>query len=301
MKKTTVSICIPAYNEQHNIDRLLKQIFAQKQLGFIIDNIIVASDGSTDHTVKIAKKYEKLGVKVIEGKDNRGQTYRQNELIKKTTSDILVLMNADLVLKGNQVICGLIQPILKGADLSAQWARPLSPSTILEKILRAGFNFKYYIYSKHNGGNNIYTCVGHLRALSKKFYTQVVFPKVSEGEDQYLYFACICGGYKYVYNHAQNVYFKLPGTFSDYKRYAKRIFQTQVKFADVFSDRVVEYERKLPMLLLLIGLLRGILKSPVYVFLYITLHIFMQKWAQMQPVNTTNVFEISTSTKILNA
>src|SRR5258706_3029220 len=135
----SVTICIPAYNEQHNMDNILKQIFSQKQEGFYIKKIIVASDGSSDNTVHIARKYLDRGVEVIDGKLNRGQTYRQNEMIAKASSDILVLLNADLLLGDNEVIYRLISPIFLGADLTAQWAKPVFPRTFIEKILCAGF------------------------------------------------------------------------------------------------------------------------------------------------------------------
>jgi glycosyltransferase involved in cell wall biosynthesis len=295
--KITVSICIPAYNEEHNMDNILKQVYSQKQKGFVIETIVVVSDGSTDNTVKVAQKYKNRGVKVIVGKVNRGQTYRQNEIMSFSSSDILVLLNADLILGDDEVIYRLIAPILRGADLSAQWARPLTPRTFIERILYAGFELKYFVYKHHKNGNNIYTCVGHMRALSKKFYSNVTFPKVSDGEDQYLYLACIQGGYHYAYTHARNVYFKLPDTFGDYKRYAIRIFQTQKKFGDIFSEKLVSSERSLPIGLTILACLYACIKHHVYALSYILLHMFIQQWALRKPVNASHTFEIATSTK----
>lgn len=295
--KKSVSICMPAYNEQHNIDHILKQIFLQKQEEFVIENIIVVSDGSTDNTVKIAQKYRNRGVKIIEGKVNRGVSHRQNEILSLTSSDILVLLNADLLLGDNEVIARLVTPILKGADLSAQWAKPLPPRTFIERILYAGFELKYFVYKHHKKGNNIYTCVGHMRALSKKFYSHVSFPNVSDGEDQYLYLACIKGGYRYAYTPAHNVYFKLPDNFGDYKKYAIRIFQTQKKFGDIFSEQLVRSERALPTGLKIRGCIYALLKYPFYTFPYIVMHIIMQQWALRKQLNSSHKFEISTSTK----
>lgn len=297
----SVSICIPAYNEQENIKSLLRQIFSQKQEGFVIEKIIVASDGSTDDTVKIARKYQNRGVEVIDGKENRGQTYRQNEVLSKASSDILVLLNADLVLADKEVIYRLILPILKGADLSAQWAKPLKPHTFIEKVLHAGFELKYFVYSRHKKGNNIYTCVGHMRALSRNFYSKIIFPRISEGEDQYLYLACITGGYHYEYSHFLNSYFKLPDNFSDYKKYAKRIFQTQKKFGDTFNKNLVESERSLPLKLKIQGLFYTLKKYPVHAPLYIILHILIQQWSLRQPVNYAHGFETLESTKRINS
>lgn len=300
MNKPSVTICIPAYNEQQNMDNILKQIFLQKQDAFFINKIIVASDGSTDNTVEIATKYIDLGVEVIDGKANRGQTYRQNEMIQKASSEILVLLNADLLIKDENVLSRLIAPILRGADLSAQWARPIAPRTFIERVLNAGFTLKYFVYTHHKNGNNIYTCVGHIRAFSKKLYSDVRFPNVSEGEDQYSYLACISGGYKYEYAHGNNLYFKLPDNFKDYVKYAKRIFQTQKKYGDIFSNEFIEKERKLPMKVKMQGCLYAFSRQPFYSLVYIILHFFVQQWALKQPSNETHIFEVSRSTKCLD-
>lgn len=297
--KPTVTICIPAYNEQHNMDHILKQIFAQEQREFTIEKVIVASDGSTDNTVHIARKYKDLGVEVIDGKENRGQTYRQNEMMSKAESDILILLNADLLLGDRTIIAQLVSPIVRGADLSAQWARPLKPRTFLESILCAGFDLKYYIYTHYKKGNNIYTCVGHLRSLSKRFYTSFTFPEVSVGEDQYLYLACVQGGYRYQYAHGDHLYFKLPDHLRDYLKYAKRIFQTQKKYSSTFGEDIVNKERKLPLSLKMQGAFYSAIRNPFYTMLYLFLHFFVQRWALRQPIHSGHVFEVSQSTKIV--
>src|SRR5258706_3708131 len=299
--KPTVGICIPAYNEENNIGNLLQQLIAQDTKSFILEEIYVISDGSTDNTVNVARQYENQGVKVYEGKINRGVAYRQNEILSKISTDILVLLNADISLGDVEVISRLIAPLLKGADLSAQYASPIRPWTFLERILHAGFELKYFVYPHYKNGNNIYTCVGHIRALSKRFYTNIIFPEVSEGEDQYLYLACIKGGYKYEHANKVNVYFKLRDNCNDYKKYAKRIFQTQKKYGDIFSEKLARTERKLPFGAKLSGCMHALFKKPLYTPLYIMLHIFVEKWALMQPVNSDNVYEISRSTKVLSS
>ncbi len=51
MKKiTTISIGIPAFNEAVTIKRLLRSVLAQKEKGFVLREIIVLCDGSTDGT-----------------------------------------------------------------------------------------------------------------------------------------------------------------------------------------------------------------------------------------------------------
>lgn len=295
----TVTVGLPAYNEQHNIKNILQQILQQKQKGFIIKKIIVASDGSTDNTAEVARKFTQDDVIVIDGEKNRGQNYRQNEIISNTSSDVLVLLNADIVLNSDDVILHLVSPILEGADLSAQWAKPLTPKTFLEKILCAGFELKYYVYTHYKNGDNIYTCVGHMRALSRKLYLNVIFPQKSGGEDQYLYLFAIADGYKYRHAIKAEASFRLPSFFGDYKRYAKRIFQTQKKHGNIFGDKLARAERSFPANVLLSGCIYSFMKYPLCILLYIGLHVIMQQWAKRQPLISKPAFEVSTSTKQL--
>lgn len=292
----TVTVGIPAYNEQHNIGNILRQVLAQKQRGFKLEKVIVISDGSTDDTVKIASEYLHAGVQVIPRQKNRGLNYTQNEIINSTTSDILVLLNADILLHDHEVFYRLVSPVVEGADLSAAWTKPLAPRTFIEKILCAGFDLKYFVYTHYKNGDNIYTCIGANRALSKRFYSIVEFPLDSNGEDQYLYLKCIHEGYKYRYAGSVKAYFRLPSAFSDYKNYARRIFQTQIRYSDVFGD-LVKTERALPKRLILLGFLHGFLRQPINTILYCVLHIGIQRWALRQPMNSS--FHVSSSTKML--
>lgn len=66
MGKNTVAVCIAARNEEHGISRTIRSLVSQVGK----KNIYVASDGSTDATVKIARGF---GVKVVDLQPNRGK------------------------------------------------------------------------------------------------------------------------------------------------------------------------------------------------------------------------------------
>jgi cellulose synthase/poly-beta-1,6-N-acetylglucosamine synthase-like glycosyltransferase len=95
-----ISIIIAAYNEEKNIakriENLLKQDYPQSKL-----EIIVASDGSTDKTIEIAKQYKKYGVKVLDFKQNRGRAAIQNDALKKSIGEIVIFTDAETEFKKN--------------------------------------------------------------------------------------------------------------------------------------------------------------------------------------------------------
>jgi len=105
----TISVVIPAYNEEKTIEKivsLLTQIF-------FIDEIIVVNDGSTDRTADILKEfYEFPNIKVINHAKNTGKGYSLYSGIKNSTGEILVFLDADLINLNKFHILKLINPLI---------------------------------------------------------------------------------------------------------------------------------------------------------------------------------------------
>src|SRR3989344_3768380 len=99
-KKLTVTIGIPAYNEQENIQAMLKSVLAQKGNNFVIKKIVVVSDGSSDQTVSKVKEIQKEShlISLVEGKTRKGKIIRLNKIYSLNKSDILFTFDADIVL-----------------------------------------------------------------------------------------------------------------------------------------------------------------------------------------------------------
>jgi cellulose synthase/poly-beta-1,6-N-acetylglucosamine synthase-like glycosyltransferase len=94
-----VSIVIPAYNESRYIKTSLESVLGLNYPKNKTE-IIIVDDGSTDNTMKIAKGYEKRGVKVFT-KTNEGKAAALNFGIKKARGELIVTMDADSYLSPN--------------------------------------------------------------------------------------------------------------------------------------------------------------------------------------------------------
>lgn len=89
MTRSTLALCIPAYNAANFLPTLLTS--AQEQ--FIpFDEIIVYNDCSTDNTTEIA---ERFGAKVVQGDINRGCSYGKNKLAEVTFCEWIHFHDAD--------------------------------------------------------------------------------------------------------------------------------------------------------------------------------------------------------------
>ena len=95
--KQTLALCIPAYNADAFLPRLLKSALQQT---IPIDEICVYDDCSTDDTAKIRAEF---GAKVVSGDINRGCSFGKNTLAQKTSCDWIHFHDADDVLYPNFV------------------------------------------------------------------------------------------------------------------------------------------------------------------------------------------------------
>jgi len=87
-----IGIIIPAYNEEKNIENVLKKI--QKYNNYDFD-IIVIDDGSTDNTCQIIDNYNVLLLKHGENKGNGAATITGLRYCRKNNYDIVLIMDAD--------------------------------------------------------------------------------------------------------------------------------------------------------------------------------------------------------------
>lgn len=107
-----ITAIIPAYNEEKTIGNVIRVIREVSD----ISSIIVVSDGSTDGTARIASS---MGVDVIELDKNVGKGGAIKAGLEKSTGDIILFLDADLIgLKKDHVI-NLLKPVmLDEADMT---------------------------------------------------------------------------------------------------------------------------------------------------------------------------------------
>lgn len=88
-----VSIIIPVYNTEKYIDECINSVINQTYKDI---EVILINDGSTDSSLSICKKYEKLDkrIKVI-NKKHSGVSSARNEGIKKITGKYVMFLDSD--------------------------------------------------------------------------------------------------------------------------------------------------------------------------------------------------------------
>jgi len=98
-----VSVIIPCYNEEKNIEGCLDSIYAadypKKKM-----EVIVIDDGSKDNTLKILKEYkEKQKDLVILNGHHNGKSDALNLGVKKASHEIIFAVDADTIVEGDSL------------------------------------------------------------------------------------------------------------------------------------------------------------------------------------------------------
>jgi glycosyltransferase involved in cell wall biosynthesis len=108
----SLSVIVPAYNEQRTIGKLFHAIFHALPSVY---EVIVVDDGSTDKTAEIAFEYSQLypRVRVIKLGKNHGKTGALKAGFAASTGDIVIVQDADLEYDPEDIFA-LIGPIETG-------------------------------------------------------------------------------------------------------------------------------------------------------------------------------------------
>lgn len=293
-----LTIGIPAFNEEVNIGNLIQDILDQEELNIRIEKIIIASDGSTDKTVKIAKSFKDKRIVVLDNLKRDGLAERENQIIGLTRSDILVILNADTRIKDEKFIEKLTLPIVqKKADLTSPYIKEVKPEGIFEKILLISMKIKDFAYEEFKKGNNVYTCHGQARAFSRRLYRNLFFPS-SIGEDAYSYFFCIKKGFDFKYIKSAQIVYRLPANFSDHEKQSLRFFQSQKLLSSKFGKDTIKAEYRISEFLLFLGVIKTLQEFPLYTILYLVVLFFLKIKSQFSKKIEDN-WSVSISSKTL--
>jgi len=113
MNNLTLSVVIPAYNEEKNIEGILVRTDKALQTLNFPYEIIVVDDGSSDKTRFLAERHK---VTVISNGNNHGKGYALKRGLKDVRGELVITMDADGSHRPEDIKY-LIEPLLNGADV----------------------------------------------------------------------------------------------------------------------------------------------------------------------------------------
>lgn len=269
-----VSVGLSVFNEANNIAGVLHGILNQKQEGWELAEICVYNDGSTDDTVREARRVKSPLIKVIDDGKRKGKTHRLSQMFKEFNGDILTMFDGDISFVGRDVITHLVDSfnapkvMLVGGN-----STPFPPKSFFQKCVQTTFDVFYRSRKYIKGGNNIFGCTGSILAIRKHLARQIKLPEIIN-EDAYVYLYCISNGFKFAYQDKAIVLYKLPTNVRDYLRQAFRSHPeaVEIELRKYFGD-LVDREFARPFKFYLKSIVITFLLNPLEVISMVVIHI----------------------------
>jgi glucosyl-3-phosphoglycerate synthase len=122
-RDTTVSVCIPARDEEATVADVVAGVVALRDAG-LVDEVVVVDDGSADRTAARARA---AGARVISS-GGRGKGAALHTGMEATDGDIVAFCDADVQPFAGALVSGLLGPLLTDASVAlvkASYRRPL--------------------------------------------------------------------------------------------------------------------------------------------------------------------------------
>ena len=224
--KYFVSIIIPAYNEEKDIGKTLETCL---RLGYPKKEIIVVNDGSTDKTADIIGEYK--GV-VLVNQENKGRCAARNRGILKAKGEIVVLLDADVLLKPD-FIDRILPHYQKGIDYLLVETEFIDKKYLFPRFEEAQHHFNY---DKREDleWSQAFSCRKEAAIKVGMFATEAPLPLVG-GEDSYLGKRLRDKGYRKKIDRSIIVCHNSPESFKGFWKSRK---EASYYFMSFFVDKV---------------------------------------------------------------
>ncbi len=296
----TITIGIPVYNEGANIKNLLYSILKQKEEGYMVKEIIVLSDGSTDNTVAEVKKINDQRIRILDYKVRMGKSYHLNTFPKIVDTDILVLFDGDVVLQGPEVIRKLIQPIVeeKNIGLVSGNFQPIQVNNFIQKSIKTSINVYEVLRQEWKGGHNAFGCTGRIMALFKPFYKVLKVPPTMVLNDIYTYFDCLNNGFEFRHVKSIKVYYQLPTTVKDYISQFKRFYVGSSRMDRIFGE-LYRSEYAISKKRYYVLMFKEFIKDPIHCSFFFFINTITKIVASREMKKLDGKWEMATTTKKL--
>ena len=230
-----ISIIVPAYNEEVTIKRCIQSLL---DLNYPDHEIIVVDDGSTDKTLKEARKFEVSGVKVIHQK-NQGKPNALNNGILSSNGEIVVTVDADTKLH-KESLKRIANRFAANRSLGAVAGNvKVDPASGLLNILQAteyttGINL---VRKAQSMLGCVMVVPGPIAALKKEAIKRVgFFSDDTFAEDFDITMKILKAGYKVEYEDKAIAYTDAPKNLEDLMKQRRRWYRGMIQVLDKHRD-----------------------------------------------------------------
>ena len=170
-KLPTLTILIPAYNEEETIAKTIESVL-EADYAPGRKKVIVIDDGSSDGTLEVAGKYARKGVLVLH-QANKGKAAALNYGLEHVKTELVASMDADSFIEKDALmkIVGFFSDPEVGAVTSV--LKVWQPKSALEKLQRLEYLSMTFVRRLLSSINSINVTPGPLSMFRKKVFDEV--------------------------------------------------------------------------------------------------------------------------------
>ncbi|MBN2014695.1 MAG: glycosyltransferase family 2 protein [Candidatus Altiarchaeota archaeon] len=242
-EQPTVSVVVPAYNEEGTIREAIESLTAVDYPKDLYE-IIVVNDGSTDRTAEIVSEYEKKhNIVFINNKENSGKARALNMGIGKAKGELVACLDADTTIKPDTIRKAIKH--FNGDRIGAVIIRVSvkEPKNWLEKIIAVEYNMGLGFYLKiYSFLNCLYLTPGQCSVYRRNMLLEIGgFDEKSIVEDMEIAYRIQKAHYKIKCCLSAEAHTKVPDNvrslYHQRKRWYSGSIMTIIQHRDVFFDR----------------------------------------------------------------
>ena len=274
----TITIGIPAYNEEATISRLLESVLAQEETDFRIEKIMVVTDACTDRTNEIVTSYKDKRIALIAGKERRGQIHAQNVIFEQSTTDAVVIFEADTAPESPRYLHILLRPLInrKSVGLVQGKATPFPSKTLLGRILDRQVRSHATISVTTSDSVAWVTTGRGGRAFSKFVYKSLRWP-ASVPEDVYAFHWCRTNGISVAFQKDAVCCYKTAQELSDFLKERQKVYSGEISISQYFPKKNLDNMYHKPIWFLVKPTLYFMIRYPLEFVGYACLKILLAR------------------------
>jgi glycosyltransferase involved in cell wall biosynthesis len=285
-----ISIGIISYNEEKNIINLLNSIKYQYLDNFFIKEILI-SDDSNDKTPFLIKEFIKknphLTIKLFHHDKRRGASAGWNEIFKETTSEYLVLYDADVILE-LKTTYNLVSAFSLNVGLCSSNPLPLQYSSIYGK---ASHFITNWLHNVRKTELTQFTVMGRGLAIISELAKKIIIPENIIAIDYFLQIKVLELQKQVIYVNNAKLYFKPPENLED--------FLSQVLRANIGHKQLSIYKtKKLSIISNFKITLKSFLSDPIGGLATLYCYCFIPYYQIRNQSKISSKWEIAQSTKL---
>jgi glycosyltransferase involved in cell wall biosynthesis len=246
-----VEVVVPVFNEEACIGDLLSDLRGVADGdAFMIGNIRVISDASTDATDSIVQRAAEQDVRIrlTRKEERKGKTDSVNLAISSSDADVLVFIDADVRLARTDAVEQLLAPFTSGSNTAlVQGNLVRSERRITKSLAKQASWFDSLLVAEVRRRKPVswWSIDGRVIALARGFYGDLVLPR-NMAEDQFLFYTCREQGRKAIWVEQAVFYNGPPETVADFSHQWSRYFFYTKKSLQHFGKDIVAGDMAVP-------------------------------------------------------